>query len=466
MGNLFGSLEIGRRSLEAQQFGLQVTGNNIANINTPGYHREQAILETSPPEQTPAGLLGTGVDVTKVTSARDQFVELRIAQSTQSAAKQDATSGYLSQVESVFGPTQSGIQNGISQLFNSFSTLSTDPSNPALRYGVVSAAQNLAGTFRDASQQLDAISDSANKSVSATVTDINGLTAKIAELNKGIVSGEMGGAEASALRDQRSQAVNQLSSLVDIHYFEASDGSLTVSTGTGNPLVTAGFSQNLTAVSTGPNGFFQVHSGSSDITSGIQGGRLGGALSVRDQLIPGYKTSLDTLAQNIITQVNTVHRGGTDLQGPPPTSPGLNLFNPAATVAGAAAGFSVNSVVAGDVRYIAAGQSGSPGDNANALALANLGTQKLLGGGTQTFAEAFSALQFTIGTDQQSASTSLNTQNALLTQLNNSRDSVSGVSLDDEAVNLIRFQRAYQAAARFVSVMDQLTADMIATFSK
>ena len=224
--------------------------------------------------------------------------------------------------------------------------------------------------------------------------------------------------------------------------------------------MTSDFVNPLTTSAIPPSGLVQLKSGPNDITSLIQGGKLAGLLRVRDQLIPAYQNDLDTLAEGIITQVNTVHSAGTDLQVPP-SSPGLNFLNPVTGVSGAAQVFSVNPAIAADLKNIAAGRSGSPGDNANALTMANLANQKVLSGGTETFAESFASLQFKVGTDTQSAKRSLDTQSALLKQLKNQRDSVSAVSLDEEAIDLIRFQRAYQASAKFISTIDQLTADLI-----
>jgi flagellar hook-associated protein 1 FlgK len=203
-----------------------------------------------------------------------------------------------------------------------------------------------------------------------------------------------------------------------------------------------------------------VKAGSYDITDSIQSGKLGGLFEVRDKLIPAYQNQLDTLAESVISHVNSTQTAGTDLQSPP-TSPTLNLFNPVATTAGAAAAFSVNSAVAADPRYIAAGKSGAPGDNANALDLAALSFQKFLASGTETFSEGMGSLQFKVGADSQSAKDQLGTNQAILTQLENSRDAVSGVSLDDEAIDLMRFQRAYQAAAKYISVIDGLTGELI-----
>jgi len=465
MWSLFDSLEVGKKSLAAQQAALQVTGNNIANVNTPGYHRQRAILEPTTPIPTAIGDLGTGVTVSQVIAVRDQFLELRISQATQNVAMQDTLAALLRQVGTTFGNEDNGIQEGLSRFFNSFTMLASDPASSPLRYGALSAAENLAVNFRDTARHLTEIQAQANSAAEDTVRQINELTARIAELNIEISMSEAGGHEAATLRDHRSTAIQELAASIDIHYYEADDGTVTISTAGGDPLVTAGFVSELRTETQPPNGFVAIFAGTREITDSIRGGRLGGLIETRDRLIPEYQQQLDTLAAEVISQVNAVHAGGSDLQAPP-TSPGLNLFNPAAAVAGAAAAFSVNPAIAADVRYIAAGQSGSPGDNANALAIAALGFQKSLAGGTQTFAESFASLQFGVGTDEQSATLQSGVGNALLTQLENSRDSYSGVSLDEEATDLIRFQRAYQAAARFVSVIDQLTEELLQTFGR
>jgi len=462
MSGLFSSLEIGRKSLLAQQQALNVTSNNIANVNTPGYSRQQAVLEASPPVQDGLIQIGTGVDVKSIESARDRYLEIRVADGTQSNGKQQALVDSLSQIEGIFNPGDNSLQAAISQLFNSFSTLANDPSSSSLRNSVASAAQNLSSVFQGSAQQLQDIQQNANSSVIDAVNKINSLAASIASLNRNIGAAEAVGGDAATLRDQRTELVNQLSELIDVHYYEDESGNFSVSVAGGQSLVTADFVRPLTTATAPPSGFVQIKSGSNDITSLIQGGKIAGWLQVRDQKIPGYQNELDTLAEGIISQVNATHSAGTDLQVPP-SNPSLNFFNPVAGVAGAAKAFSLNPAIAADLKNIAAGQSGSPGDNANALALANLANQKVLSGGTETFAQTLASLQFHIGTDAQSAKQSLDTQSALLSQLQNQRDSISGVSLDEEAVNLIRFQRAYQASAKFISTIDQLTSDLMQT---
>ncbi|MFN8009146.1 MAG: flagellar hook-associated protein FlgK [Terriglobia bacterium] len=460
MGTLFGGFEIGRKSLNAQQLALQVTSNNIANINTPGYSRQTAVLEDGNPIQTKIGQVGTGVEVRNIESVRDRFLELRVAQETQKNSQQQAASDSLSQIESVLGIGNNGLQDAVSNFFNSFSTLANNPESIPLRNNVLSSAQNLTDVFHEYSTQLSDIQQNVNASIKDAVTQINSLASRIADLNGQIVSAEATGAEAATSRDQRNELLRQLAELVDAHSYEAEDGSLSVTIAGGQPLVTAGFVQPLAASSTPPLGLFQIKSGANDITSKISGGKLAGWLQVRDQLIPGYLSDLDTLAGNLINQVNTLHQAGTDLQNPP-TVPGNNFFAPITSVSGAARTIAVDPSIMADLKNIAAGQSGAPGDNANALAIANLANLKLMAGGTATFAEAFASLQTTVGTDAQSAKQQLDTYQAVLTQLQNQRDSVSGVSLDEEAINLLRFQRAYQASSKFISVIDQMTQDLM-----
>ena len=459
MNGLTGILDIGKQALLTQQLALQVTSNNISNVNTPGYSRQRGALQERQPVQTEAGPVGTGVQMTSVEAARDQFLEARLSSVIQSTGKEETVTGYLNQVQSVFGLSQAGIGDALSRFFNSFSSLANDPTSAPLRYGVISAGQNLAVMFNDATKQLSDIQQNADTAVIDTVNQINDLSAKIAALNVQINNTEAAGVHANDLRDQRMEAVKQLSSLVDIHYYETNDGTFSVSSA-GTTLVTADFHEDLTLTRSGPMGFNQVVANGRDITSSIHNGRLGGLLQVRDGQVPDYQADLDTLAESVIREVNTVHQGGKDLQSPP-SSATLNFFSPVTGIPGAAKAFAVNPAVAADPRYIAAGQSGAPGDNANALALADLASQRVMASGTQSFTDAVTSMQARIGTDAKSSQIETDTNNAIQTQLENSRDQISGVSLDEKAIDLMRFQKAYQAAAKLINVVNGLMDDVL-----
>src|SRR5215471_8662143 len=229
MPGLTGILDIGKQALLTQQLALQVTSNNISNVNTPGYSRQRGALQERPPVQTQAGPIGTGVQMTSVEAARDQFLEARLSSVIQTTGKEETVTGYLNQVQSVFGLSQAGVGDALSKFFNSFSALANDPTSSSLRYGVISAGQNLAVMFNDATKQLSDIQQNADTAVIDTVNQINNLSAKIAALNVQINNTEAAGVHANDLRDQRMEAVKDLSSLVDIHYYESSDGTFSVS---------------------------------------------------------------------------------------------------------------------------------------------------------------------------------------------------------------------------------------------
>jgi flagellar hook-associated protein 1 FlgK len=462
MATLFSSLEIGRKSLYAQQIALQVTGNNIANVNTPNYTRQKVVLTPSFTVPTAAGQLGTGVDVLKIEAVRDQFIEARVQNVTQEQSKQEALSNNLSQVEAVFNIGKQGIQDGITNFFNSWSALSTDPESASLRNSVVTAAKNLTSNVQGSYNQLVDLRQNINKNVIDAVNQINSLASNIAAINVQISLTENTGTGASNLRDERTRLLGQLSGLVDINYYETEDGSFTISTSGGNALVTGGQANPLTTTATAPAGMVQINSGYQDITSSIKGGALAGLLETRDKAIPDYQDRLDTLAQSLITQVNTVHAAGTNLQIPPGTN--LNFFAPTVVGSSPARYFSLDNAILADSKNIAAAQSTSPGDNANSIAIADLANQKLLSGNTETFSQYYGSLQFAIGNDSKTAQLANDTQSSLLTQLQNQRDSASAVSLDEEAIDMMKYQRAYQASSRFISVIDQLTAQLLSSF--
>ncbi len=462
MSTLFSSLEIGRKSLYAQQLALQVTGNNIANVNTEGYTRQKAVLTPSYSVPTAAGQMGTGVEVLRIEAVRDQFIEARLQNVTQAQSKQEALYNKLSQVEAVFNIGEQGIQAAVTNFFNSWSALSTDPESTSLRSGVITSAQNLTSNVQSSYNQLVDLQQNINKNVIDAVGQINTIASNIAEINGQISLTENTGTSASNLRDQRTRLLDELSSLVEINYYETEDGSFTIAVSGGNTLVTAGQANPLTTTAAPPAGMVQINSGYQDITNSIKGGKLSGLLEARDRSIPDYLSRLDTLAQSLITNVNAIHAAGYNLQAVPGTN--INFFNPVVAGTSPARFFSVNAAILTDSKNIAAAQSSNPGDNANALAMTDLANQKILSGNTETFSEYYGSLQFAIGNDSKTAKLAYDTQSSLLTQLQNQRDSASAVSLDEEAIDMMRYQRAYQASSRFISIIDQLTAQLLSTF--
>lgn len=452
MSSLFGTLSIALRSLLAQQGALDVTGNNIANVNTRGYARQRPILNETPPVRIGSLVLGTGVSLDKVEGIRDRILELRIHQETQRDGELDAFLRAMHQVEAAFNEAKDvGLGNLLDNFFNNLLQLSTDPSSLPLRQGVLAAAGDLANGFNRRAESLAGLQSSLNLEVTQAVNDINTLTVEIADLNRRVSGLEAIGKDALAFEDRRTNLIRDLSKLVDIAVIDAGGGSLTITTSNGTALVVGDTHVELQTQIVA--GFQNIFAQGADITATITSGQLGGQLEVRDQTIPSILADLDSLAADLANSVNAVHTAGFDLFG----AAGGDFFVPPPGGGVGAAG--VLAVALTDPALVAASLDGQPGDNANLLALIDLRDQGIIGGQRPT--EFYSGLIFRIGDDIANASADSEAQSLVLRQLANQRSSISGVSLDEEAVNLIRFQRAFEASARVVSVVDELTQTVI-----
>jgi flagellar hook-associated protein 1 len=455
--SLSSSLLISIGAMQADQDVMNVSSNNIANVNTPGYSRETVNLAENPPVTIGNNLqIGTGVTVEGIQGIRDSVLQLRLNQETQTQGQQTAFSTGMNQIQTAFNDTSgTGLQSLISQFFGSFQQLAADPTNTGLRQATLGDAQDLASGFQQTATTLIQQQQSADQGVTQTVQQINNLTSQIAQLN-GEISNSGGNQNSNTLVDQRSELINQLSSLVDVQQVTADGNSLTLQTNGGTLLVVGNQSFGL-STSTNANGFQDVFSQGKDITSTIQSGQLAGDIQLRDQEIPSILSNLDTLANGIITSVNTQNAAGVDLNG----AAGGNIFAPAAAVAGSALNMSVTMT---DPTKIAASADGTPGNNANATALANLQNQNIISG--QTPVNFYSGIVFQVGNGASSATNQLNGTNLLVQQLQDQVGAVSGVSLNEEAGTIVQFQNAYEAAAEAASVIAtlfQVTINMAST---
>jgi flagellar hook-associated protein 1 len=447
-------------ALDATEAALDATSNNISNANTPGYTRE--IPEFSENEETVSGdsVSGGGVTLDGVQSVRDELLNLQIQQQTSQQSSANTQSSLLDQLQTYFSSDGEDLASTLSAFSSSLAQLSANPSNSAVQQDVLSAAQNLAQSFNTTASGLTTAQTDADQQVSQTVSQINSLTQQIAQLNSQLTPTVMSTENGGTIEDQRDQLVQQLSTLTGISVTQSSDGEV-ITTGNGTALVMGGQSYNLQAA-TGSNGFQQVlDSNGNNITSSIQGGQLGGDIQMRDQVIPGYLSSLNTLAGQFATSMNAAQAQGFNSSG----TAGQPFFSIPAnpSYGGAAAGISV-ALTSGS--QIAASSDGIAGSNGNVANLSAVLTSALPSG--QTPANAYSSLVFQIGNDASNASAESSALGQSLLQLSNQQSSVSGVSVDEETTNLIRYQTAYEAAARIVSTIQALstvTLDMGSTQS-
>ena len=451
MSGLFDSLSAASSALSAQRAGLDVVGQNLANINTVGYTRRTLDLAEVPPSDATSS--GRGVQVQQIRALRDAFVEARIRREHQSAMADSAVVSGLSDVQAAVGLPGASLDGQLTAFFDAFSTFANDTTSTPARDGVVRQGQLLAQSFNDLAGRLVASQRNADTSIGAGVDQINQLAGQVATLNQQIMSGGPG---VEALRDQRDVAVGQLADLAGVNVMARDDGGVDVTIGQGRALVVGGHAFQLDAAASGASGFLALSVGGADITSEISGGTIGGLLAVRDSLIPGYQNRLDQLASDMATQVNALHSAGFDGNGAPAGA----FFVPPASVAGAAAAMAVDPGVAADSRLVAGSGTGASGDNQTARAIAALRDARVMSGGTATAADAWGQFAYHVGLDVAAAKSAGQTQNQIVQQLQALRDQTSGVSMDEEAANLMRYQRAYEASARYfttiVSTIDTL----------
>jgi flagellar hook-associated protein 1 len=444
--SLSSSLSIAVQSLGAATGALQATNNNIANVNTPGYSRQVAILQEAAATNDGNIHPGNGVVLEGYQSVRDELVTSQIQQETQAQSGANAQLASMQQIQPAFATSTQDIGTQMSVLFASLSTLSTSPGSSASREGVLSAGQNLATAFNTASSTLTTQQAGLNSQVTQDVSQINRLTQQIAALNPQLAQLKASGQDGGTVQDQQNQLVLSLSSLTNVAVTRADTG-VTLTTGNGTPLVVGSQSMAL-QTSTGADGMQHVlDRNGADITSSLTSGDLGGTIQTRDQTIPGLLNQLDTLANQFGTAINAAQAKGFDQNG----KAGQNFFTIPTTVAGSAGTI---SMAIKDPKLLAASSDGSAGSNGNLVNLSAVQTTVLPGG--QTPGNAYANLVFNVGSLTSNANAESTATTASLLQLNDQLNSVSGVSIDQESTNLITYQQAYQAAARVVSTIQAL----------
>ena len=445
MPGLNTSLNISVQALMAEQGALNVTTNNIANVSTPGYTREVPILSEAATIQEGSVRFGGGVTMQQFQSVRDQLLQLRMYEETQQQNNSQTQLNSLTQIESLFSDPTQGIGGAMTAFFNSLSQLSTNPTDNSARQQVLTTANNLAISFHQAVSGLGTIQSDLDQSVPQVVNQINQLTKQIATLNGQVAQMQGLGQEPGTVQDQRDQLITQLSALVNISVTQSEHG-LTLTTANGVPLVVANQSFDL-QTSNNTNGFADVVAQGQDITTQITGGKLAGVINIRDQVIPDLLNRLDTLANQFETSFNTQHQAGFDLSG----NAGGNFFTPPTAVAGSAADFGVAIT---DPSLIAASSDGSAGSNGNVAQLIGVRDQDLPAGAKPL--DMFSNLVLQVGTLGSNAKSDSDAAGMSLQQVSDQIGAVSGVSLDEETTNMIRYQRAYQAAARVITTVNSM----------
>jgi flagellar hook-associated protein 1 FlgK len=382
MGTINSAFSIMSGALEADQAALSIVANNVANANTPGYTQEVANWQEDQPLTVGGISYGQGVTETGATSLRDSVLVARLDQQNQLASASSARLTALNSLEALFPPdsgsssaTAGDIGNDVTTFFSSFASLEANPANVSLREEVLSSATTLAGDISNAAASMNAQSAGLGQEAAGVTSQVNSLTAAIAQLNQQIQTTSPT-ADAGTLEDQRNEDISQLSQLIGINQIKTENNGLSITTTSGQLLVSEGSSFQLSSGLV--NGTTHFFLGNTDVTAGLAtgGGELGGYLTAATVDIPTAMAALDQLAFGISTSVNALNNAGTDLNGVSGTAASpLNLFNEPTQVAGAAAAMSV--VMTDPSQISAAGAGLGTGDNSNAVAMANLANESL-----------------------------------------------------------------------------------------
>jgi len=464
---IYGMFNVAKTALLTQQKALDVTANNIANVNTEGYSRQRLNLEQNEPVYSEGGTLGTGVTANRtIQRIYDQFLTAQIDAAASQKGRWEAQQETLEKVELMFDDASGyGLNAAMSEFWNSWQEVANNPSGYTERASLVSNAQYLAQVFNQLSANLTQVQEDSDLNIQGAVTDINSLTQEIADLNLKTAEVEAGSLHnANQFRDERDLKLKELSSLIDVNSFEDADGFLTVVTTNGHTLVDRTSSWEL-STQTNADGFQDLYWESStgtqqDITDDISTGKLKGWIDARDDNIPDYLQRLDDMATALADRVNELHtEDGQDLDEN--TDPDVVAFfayiNGADDVA-------VNSEISDDTNRIAAAHASEnvPGGNSNAIAIANVQNELLMSTNTASLDDFFNGLVTDVGRHVSQAQANTEHQETVALQLDTYREEVSGVSMDEEMINMVQFQSAYQAAAKLVTTVDEMLESMIA----
>lgn len=564
-------LSIARTALLTQQMAVEVTSHNVANVNTPGYSRQQLVMEPNNSTTIGLGQIGTGVQGQAIIQYHDKFMTAKVNQQVSSMTGFEAKKSSMKVVETLFNETtEEGLSKLLGEFWAAWHDLGNNPAGKAERATLVGRAGLLVDHFQSLYSDLMRLSTDMDINLGAGIEDVNSLTGQIADLNVQIITADKGVGAANDLRDKRDYLVQQLAELMDINYFEIGSGAYTIMSNSGHILVETDRSWDLEL-----NGgqVYWVSSTGAEVemrSDDVQGGKLGGWLAVKQEIIPDVLGKVNNLAESFIREVNSQHSQGIGLApfttvtgayastnsseeigtvdsglsfydvvqdgsfnlwlydsngdviggaannitidadvttldalaatidgisgfdasvsggkltisvdtGDEPTAVGFGFSDDTSSVLAAlgintffdgydSGSIALNSVITDNTDNIAAGTIDSTGDyslgdNENALALADLQIQNVdIGGQSATLDDYYNALVGEIGITARGYNNGYDFSRNMVNQLSQLRDSVSGVSLDEEMTKLIQYQQAYSAAARLIQASDEMMQTLL-----
>ncbi len=474
-------LSIGKSGLHTAKQSMSTTSHNIANANTEGFSRQEVKMETGIQLREGDYVVGTGVEIQSIKRAHDELVEKKLNSATTGNKFNEERSIQLGHVEEIFNEINSdGMNKVLNRFFNSFRELANQPENETLRNVVKENAKIVIGDFHRVQANLDQIRGNINRKLSLSIDEINGLAMNVARLNKEINVQEVNDGMANDLRDQRDRSLHTLSEFFPIQTYTDNEGQFVVSIEGVGSIVAGGLQQELAAGTITRDGESSADRGDVEIyfknrpavhmSANIKQGTLGALLKTRNEEMRVLEKQVDELAHGLVHSTNAIHRRGfanhpvpVDAHGNPIPGAaskkvtGINFFKEPLDLRRAGEYLALSDEVEADVNNIATAlEANKPGDNRVALAITKLQHEKVLMGGTTTFEEQYLKSVGNIGLAAGKSKIDLEQSAGILAQAKSVKERLAGVSLDEEAANMVKYQNAYEASAKVIRASDEM----------
>lgn len=458
--------------MQTQRAGVEVAGQNLANVNNPAYARQRVAIATSLTVMSEMGPQGTGADAVSIVQMRNAILDNQIqaegsvrgSLASQQVALQYAQAALGVQIDRLASGAEGAaasqgvggghsVADSLSQVFNSFQSLAGNATSMAERQTLLMKAEDLATQFKQIDSRLNNLAASLNASIDSDVAAANQLFADIAKLNDQIRRVESAGkGSANDLRDARQERLEALAKYVKLDVTPANGGMVDISVD-GVAMVTGNSVTDTLQSYDAGGGQVLVRAVTAGTPLTLTGGTIQGTIDARDGAIADLKSGLNRLASQIITEVNTAHVAGFNLNG----GTGANFFTGTN-----ASDIGVNSALVSDPSLVqASGVAGTPGDNQTALAIAQLAQKKLPALNGQTLSQGYGQTVAAFGQSLSSVNLALSDQQTVENMLLQQRDSIGGVSLDEEMADLMRFQKAFAASARLITTVDEMLNEVV-----
>jgi len=461
IGNL---LDVASRAMSVYQDAMSITGQNISNANNTDYSKQKVIFASD----ITVGGTGNGVKIADIERVRNALVDTQVLTYQSTLSDSTKKTNTLQQIESVLDePSTSGLSTYFTNFFNSFSQLTATPNSTSLRLNVIQQAQQLSTRFKEVIDGISTVQSSLQADANTDVTSINGYLKDICQYNREIKAASIQGTNANQLKDERDAEITKLSSLINISVKQGDYGVATVTVAGLQGADQASYNQfQLVSV----NGQMRIASQNDSTNYGIvNSGEMNAILDLSNNKIPAYKSSLETLANVFVEQVNSAHMSGNTLvQGSTSTSstdiPFFGELDSSGNVVNAYVNgeININPDILSNTNNIAASATANTdgnGDTANKIA--QLGDSKITTLDGKSIFDYYSTILNNEGTDKVSADNSVTSSTAILQSLQNQQSSTSGVSSDEEMTNVLVYQRSYEAAAKLVSIANEMLTTII-----